>query len=198
MSRKINIAIFASGSGTNAQAILEYFMNSEVADIKCIYSNNSKAFVLTRAKDFNKETYTFSRREFYESDVVFKHLKNHNIDLIVLAGFMWLVPMELVNSYTLVNIHPALLPKYGGKGMYGHHVHEAVIRNNEKESGITIHLVNNEYDKGEILLQKSCPVLPDDTPDSLAERIYKLEHAHFAPEIEKLAQKLRSQNRLNT
>lgn len=192
MDRKINIAIFASGSGTNAQAILEYFGGSPLVDIKCIYSNNPNAFVLQRAKNFNKETFTFSKEVFYKSDTVLNHLKDQEIDLIVLAGFMWLVPQRIVENYTIINIHPSLLPNYGGKGMYGHHVHEAVIKNKEIESGITIHLVNREYDKGEILLQQTCPVLDNDTPDSLAERIHKLEHKHFPTTIEKLAQKLRT------
>lgn len=193
MNRKINIAIFASGSGTNAQAILEYFKESKLVEIIGVYSNNASAYVLERAKNFGKDTTTFSREEFYKTDKVLQHLHHHQIDLIVLAGFMWLVPKYLVEQFTIVNIHPALLPSYGGKGMYGHHVHEAVLENKEATSGITIHMVNNEYDKGEILLQESCPVLPDDTPDSLAERIHKLEHSYYPIIIEKIAQKLRSQ-----
>ncbi|MCB0496366.1 MAG: phosphoribosylglycinamide formyltransferase [Cyclobacteriaceae bacterium] len=192
MSKKVNIAIFASGSGTNAQAILEYFQKIDWVDIKCIYSNNCEAYVLKRAQNFGKETLTFSREEYYKSDKVIKHLQENEIDLIILAGFMWLVPHKMVERFTIVNIHPALLPSYGGKGMYGHHVHEAVLENKEKQSGITIHMVNNEYDKGKIILQQSCPVLPNDTPDSLADRIHKLEHAHYPPTIEKIAQKLHS------
>lgn len=193
MSRKINIAIFASGSGTNAQAILEYFKESNLVKVKCIYSNNPNAFVLQRARSYDKATFTFSKEEFYKTDKVFQHLRHNQIDLIVLAGFMWLVPEKLVEHFEIINIHPALLPSYGGKGMYGHHVHEAVLANQEKKSGITIHMVNKEYDKGEILLQELCPVLPEDTPDSLAERIHKLEHEHYPLTIEKIAQKLRFQ-----
>lgn len=193
MSKKINIAIFASGSGTNAQAILEHFKKSSLANITCIYSNNKSAYALKRAENFGKLTLTFSREEFYKGDAILQHLTQNKTDLIVLAGFMWLVPKNLVDKFTIVNIHPALLPSYGGKGMYGHHVHEAVIKNKETKSGITIHMVNNEYDKGVIVFQKSCPVLLTDTPDSLAERIHQLEHTHFPPTIEKIAQKLRSQ-----
>lgn len=192
MSEKINVAIFASGSGTNAQAIMEYFENNPMVEIKCIYSNNKSAYALKRAENAGKETFTFSREEFYKSDTLLEHLLYNHIDLIVLAGFMWLVPENLVDKFAIINIHPALLPNYGGKGMYGHHVHEAVIKNKEKASGITIHMVNKEYDKGDIVFQESCPVLPTDTPDSLAERIHKLEHAHFPPTIEKIAQKLRT------
>ncbi len=151
----INIAIFASGNGTNAQAILEYFKGNDAVKINCLYSNNSKAYAITRAKNFEVETRSFSRKEFYKSTAIINHLNSKHVDLIVLAGFMWLIPTQLVDNFTILNIHPALLPKYGGKGMYGHFVHEAVIKNKEKESGITIHYVNNEYDKGNIIYQKN-------------------------------------------
>ena len=189
---KINIAIFASGSGTNAQAILEYFKGDNQVNISCIYSNNPLAYALTRGKNFNIDTFTFSRDEFYNSDIVTNHLNNYQIDLIVLAGFMWLVPKDLVENFTIVNIHPALLPNYGGKGMYGDYVHKAVIKNKEEESGITIHYVNNEYDKGSIILQKFCPVLAIDTPENLAERIHKLEHEHYPETISKVVKNLLS------
>lgn len=190
---KINIAIFASGSGTNAQAILEYFQDSNEVDIVCIYSNNYSAYALTRGKNFGIDTFTFSKNDFYKSDTVVNHLNDNKIDLIILAGFMWLVPTSLVESYTILNIHPALLPKYGGKGMYGHFVHEAVVKNREKESGITIHYVNSEYDKGSIILQELCPVLATDTADLLAEKIHKLEHKHYPETISKVVRKLLSQ-----
>jgi len=190
---KINIAIFASGGGTNAQAILEYFAENTEVEIKCIYSNNTEAYALTRGKNFGTDTFTFSRNEFYKTSLVHEHLESHKIDLIVLAGFMWLVPQPLVDTFTILNIHPALLPNYGGKGMYGNFVHQAVIKRGEKESGITIHYVNNEYDKGSIILQASCPVLPNDTPDTLAKKIHKLEHTHYPETISHIVKKLLSQ-----
>lgn len=191
-TKKINIAIFASGSGTNAQAILEYFKESHQVNISCIYSNNPLAYVLTRGKNFNIDTFTFNRNEFYKSSTVVNHLGNHSIDLIILAGFMWLVPTVMVEKFAIINIHPALLPKYGGKGMYGDFVHKEVIKNKEEKSGITIHYVNNEYDKGSIILQETCPVLETDTPESLAERIHQLEHKHYPATISKVVQNLLS------
>jgi len=188
----INIAIFASGSGTNAQAILEYFKINKQVNIKCIYSNNPNAYALTRAKNSGIETSTFTRQEFYKTNAVFNQLNQQSIDLIVLAGFMWLVPTQLVENFAILNIHPALLPNYGGKGMYGHFVHEAVIKNNETESGITIHYVNNQYDKGDIITQVTCPVSPTDTADSLAAKIHILEHKHYPETILKVVEKLLS------
>ncbi len=191
--KKINIAIFASGSGTNAQTILEYFKDNSSVEIKCIYSNNSDAYVLQRAQNFNVATKSFTNEEFYKSDKVLTHLQDNEIDLIVLAGFMWFVPSKLVSNFTLLNIHPALLPKYGGKGMYGHFVHEAVIKNKEKKSGITIHYVNNEYDKGDIIFQASCNVSPSDTAEELAAKIHKLEHQYYPITILKVVEKLLSE-----
>lgn len=188
----INIAIFASGNGTNTQAILEYFQENIQVEIKCIYSNNSSAFALTRGKNYGLDTFVFSRDDFYKTNKIIHHLQSLDIDLIVLAGFMWLVPSILIEKFTIINIHPALLPSYGGKGMYGLFVHQAVIYNNEKESGITIHYVNNEYDKGNIILQETCPVLNTDTPDLLAERIHKLEHKHYPESIYEIVKKLLS------
>ena len=174
------IAIFASGNGSNAEAIiqkLEEYPNIEVA---AIYSNNSSAYVLERAKNHNISSYVFSRSDFYNSEFQ-QEIINQAYDLIILAGFMWLVPPALVAAYPkrIINIHPALLPSYGGKGMYGHFVHEAVLKNGETQSGITIHFVNDRYDEGDIILQKSCEVKGDDTPDSLAERVHGLEHKHY-------------------
>lgn len=188
----IKIAIFASGNGTNAQAIMEYFQKNIQVEIKCIYSNKSSAFALTRGKNFGLDTFIFSRDDFYKTNKVVNHLQSLDIDLVVLAGFMWLVPSTLIEKFTIINIHPALLPSYGGKGMYGHFVHQAVINNDEKESGITIHYVNNEYDKGNIILQETCPVLAADTPDLLAERIHKLEHKYYPESISKIVKELLS------
>ncbi len=189
---EINIAIFASGSGTNAQAIIEFFRAKEHVNIKCIYSNYADAFVLTRAKNEGIPTLTFTRNEFYKSNTVGNHLADEKIELIILAGFMWLIPAQLVDSYTILNIHPALLPNYGGKGMYGHFVHEAIIKNKETESGITIHYVNKEYDKGSIILQEKCKILPTDSADDLANKIHVLEHQYYPITISKVAEKLLS------
>jgi len=185
---KKNIAIFASGEGTNAQSIIDYFKQSTLADVKLIVSNNPKANVLNRAKQFGVDTFIINRNSFYESDYVIKKLKNNNIDLIVLAGFLWMIPENLVKAFPdqVVNIHPALLPKYGGKGMYGMNVHKAVIENKEKESGVSIHYVNEHYDEGKIISQHRCSISENETPETLAEKIHLLEQAFFAKTIEKL------------
>ena len=186
------IAIFASGSGSNAQAIAEHFNKGEIARIACICSNSPKAFVLERARNLNIESYVFTRSDFYESDKVINYLDSKEIDFIVLAGFLWLVPSSLIKKYPnrIVNIHPALLPAYGGKGMYGMRVHEAVIANHENESGITIHYVNENYDEGSIILQDSCVITIDDTPETVAQKVHQLEYLHYPVTIEKLVKNL--------
>lgn len=180
------IAIFASGSGTNAQNIIEYFVHNSNIQVCRIYSNNEDAYVLTRAKKFNIPTLTFNKNDFLKTDKIINQLKNDETDLIILAGFLWLVPINILKRFTnrIINIHPALLPKYGGKGMYGSFVHEAVIKANEKESGISIHLVNEKYDEGEIIFQAICKIGGNETPDSLAAKIHTLEHNHFPQVIE--------------
>jgi len=182
------IAVFASGSGSNAQAIAEYFRDNRSIKVACILSNRQDAYVLERAKKLEIPCYTFNREEFANTGKLITILNNHSIDFIVLAGFLWLVPGYLIRAYPdrIINIHPALLPKYGGKGMYGMHVHQAVLDNAEKESGISIHLVNEKYDEGNIIFQARCPVLSDDTPESLANRIHQLEHEHYPKVIEKI------------
>lgn len=180
------IAIFASGSGSNAENIASYFANNENLNIECIYSNKADAYVLERAKKFNIPTVVFSRDEFYGSDSIVKSLKSHDVDLIVLAGFLWLIPSNLIENFSIINIHPALLPSYGGKGMYGSKVHEAVVANHEKESGITIHYVNDKYDEGQIIFQAKCEVLPSDTPNDVANKVHQLEYEHFPKVIEKI------------
>ena len=187
-----NIAIFASGSGTNAERIARHFENSTTVCVKLILTNNPKAGVLERAEKLNIVTVIFDRNTFYYSDEIVETLKENQIGLVVLAGFLWLVPSNILKLYAnrIVNIHPALLPKFGGKGMYGHHVHEAVLAAGEPKSGITIHLVNEKYDEGRIIFQAEVPVEPDDTPDSLADKIHQLEHRHFPPVIEKLISEL--------
>jgi phosphoribosylglycinamide formyltransferase-1 len=179
-----NIAIFASGSGSNAENIIKYFKNHPHIRIDSVWSNKKEAYVLQRVQNLGVEARYFTRSEFTGSDGLIKELQNRNIDLIVLAGFLWLVPPQFVDAFTIINIHPALLPTYGGKGMYGSIVHESVVRNREKESGITIHLVNREYDQGAHLLQVKCPVFLDDTPDTLAQRIHELEYKYFPRSIE--------------
>jgi phosphoribosylglycinamide formyltransferase-1 len=183
-----NIAIFASGSGTNAENIIKYFSNKKTAKVILVLSNRSEARVLKRAEENCVESIFFDRNDFYGSGKVLDKLVLHKIGFIVLAGFLWLVPENITGRYEgrIVNIHPALLPKYGGKGMYGEKVHKAVIANNEKESGITIHYVNSTYDEGDIIFQARCRVEPSDTPESLAERIHELEYRYYPAVIEDL------------
>jgi phosphoribosylglycinamide formyltransferase-1 len=180
------IAIFASGSGTNAQKIIEYFSTSKEIFVDSLWSNNENAYALIRAEKLGIETFTFEQEEFYRSNEILDRLYDHRIDMIVLAGFLWLVPRNLTELFTVVNIHPALLPKYGGKGMYGMNVHKAVLASKDKESGITIHRVNQDYDKGDIIFQATCPILPKDTPETLAARIHELEHLHYPRVIEEI------------
>lgn len=186
------IAIFASGSGTNAEKIAEYFQDSSEVLPALILSNKKNAFVLKRAEKLGIPSFVFSRKEFYDTNGVMEILEKFEIDLIVLAGFLWLVPDKLLKAYPgrIINIHPALLPKYGGEGMYGEKVHSAVIAAGEKYSGITIHYVNEVYDAGEIIFQEKVEVTPDDTPDSLASRIHALEYQHYPVIIKKVATSL--------
>lgn len=187
------VAIFASGSGSNAENIINYFRKKQVIDIKfTILTNNPKAYVIERAKKLNIKYYTFTKEELYNG--VVKNILFHiNPDLIVLAGFLLLFPENIISDYpNIINIHPALLPKYGGKGMFGNNVHKAVIENKEKISGITIHYVNNEYDKGNIILQKECKVEQNDTIDTLAQKIHKLEYKYFPLVIETILNKTKN------
>lgn len=187
MSKK-RIAIFASGSGTNAERIMSHFKDHPLAGVSVVLSNKPDARVLERAARFNVETRVFDREEFYNSNRIQDFLEERKIDLVALAGFLWLIPPELIRAFEgrIVNIHPALLPKYGGKGMYGMHVHEAVLASGDRESGISIHYVNEVYDEGRIIHQARCPVKPDDTPESLAGRIHELEYRDYPAIIEKL------------
>ena len=178
------IAIFASGSGSNAENIIQYFAQKPQFCVKSVFCNVPDAYVLERAKKYRIPSFVFNREEFRNPDKEFRQLQEQEIDFIVLAGFLWLMPSFITAAWPnkIVNIHPALLPAYGGKGMYGHHVHEAVIAAGEKESGITIHYVNDHYDQGAIIFQAKCPVLPTDTPDDLAARVHELEYRYF-PQI---------------
>ena len=183
-----NIAIFASGSGSNAENIIRYFSTKENAKVTIVLSNNRDAFVLKRAERLNVKNVFFDRDDFYNSEKIIDILQKEEITFIVLAGFLWLVPENILEKYAdrIINIHPALLPAYGGKGMYGYAVHKAVIANREKESGITIHLVNSEYDKGKIILQARCTIEPNDDYVSLADKIHNLEYEHFPRVIEEV------------
>jgi phosphoribosylglycinamide formyltransferase 1 len=187
----INIAIFASGSGTNAQRIMEYFKDSPDIRVKILLSNNKNAYALERAKNFGIDTRIFDRSSFCDSDEVVNKLKELNISWIILAGFLWLIPENLIDAFPdkIINIHPALLPLYGGKGMYGHHVHAAVVAAKDKETGISIHFVNKNYDEGQIIFQARCQVEAHDTPETIAKKIQLLEHEHFPKVIENLIRK---------
>ena len=180
-----NIAIFASGSGSNAQKIVEHFAQHPTIKVSLILCNNPQAGVIQRAENLNVPLYLFDR-EAYKSGKVLETLQEQAIDWVILAGFLWLVPKALVAAFPnrMLNLHPALLPKFGGKGMYGHFVHEAVVAAAESESGITIHFVNEHYDEGGIVFQASYPVLPSDTPDDVAAKGQVLENEHFAKVIE--------------
>jgi len=180
------IAIFASGSGSNAEQIARYFAERGTASIDMIFSNNPNAYVLERAEKLGIPTLVFDRKLFQEGNYIASLLELRGIDLVVLAGFLWLVPARLTEQFKFVNIHPALLPEYGGKNMYGMNVHRAVIANKSKVSGITIHEVNHLYDEGRIIFQARCEVSPEDTPESLAEKIHELEHRYYPEIIEQL------------
>lgn len=186
------IAIFASGSGTNAENIIGYFSTKNSAKVTLVLSNRRDAFVLERATRLKIPGYFFDRNKFYDTGEVLDCLLKNGIDLIVLAGFLWLVPGNILKQYDrkIINIHPALLPKYGGTGMYGDRVHRAVIENGDEVSGITIHFVNESYDKGDIIFQTRCKVDPSDTPDSLAMKIHSLEYQHYPRIIEEMILKM--------
>lgn len=187
-----NVAIFASGAGSNAQKIIDYFRNSSSVKIALIVSNRKKAGVLQLAAKENVPSLIIEKEKFFSGNGYLDDLASGKIDFIVLAGFLWKVPDALIKAFPkrIINIHPALLPRHGGKGMYGNDVHEAVIGAREKESGITIHYVDEQYDNGDIILQVKCPVLADDTPESLAHRIHALEHANYPVVIEQVIKSL--------
>jgi phosphoribosylglycinamide formyltransferase-1 len=192
-SRLTNIAIFASGAGTNAQKIIDHFRNSSLAKVALVVCNKKKAGVLQIAENENIPSLIIDKEKFFSGGYL-DELLERKIGFVVLAGFLWKIPSPLLHAYTrrIVNIHPALLPKFGGHGMYGGHVHEAVIAGREVESGITIHYVDEHYDNGDIILQIKCPVMENDTPESLANRIHALEHAHYPLVVEELVKKLRA------
>jgi phosphoribosylglycinamide formyltransferase-1 len=186
MSKKYKIAIFASGSGTNAEEIFKHFKSHPDIEVALLMTNNPEAFALQRAANHNIAAEVFSRAEFKEGERIKSELQKHGITHIVLAGFLWLIPDYLLQLFPdrIINIHPALLPKYGGKGMYGMKVHEAVKATGDDATGITIHLVNDRYDEGRVLFQASCPVLPEYSPEEIAKCVHQLEYEHYPRIIE--------------
>jgi phosphoribosylglycinamide formyltransferase 1 len=191
-SSKKHIAIFASGAGSNAQQIIHYFKNSELADVAMIFCNKPEAGVLSIAEKEKIPSLLIEKERFFRGDGYLPELENIKTDLIVLAGFLWKIPRSLIGAFPkrIINIHPALLPKYGGKGMYGQYVHQSVISAGEVESGITIHYVDEHYDNGDVIFQTACPVLENDTPEMLAQRIHQLEHLHYPKVTEEVLKKM--------
>ncbi len=187
----INISIFASGSGSNAENIIHYFKNKPEVTITLVLCNNNKAGVLERSSKLGVTSFIFSR-EMLKDGTVLQKLKDVDTGFIVLAGFLWLMPSAIVKEFPgrIINIHPALLPKYGGKGMYGMNVHKAVVANKEKESGITIHYVNEEYDKGSIIFQAKCVLSEKDSAEDVAQKVHALEYEYFPKVIENVLRKL--------
>ncbi len=183
-----HIAIFASGSGSNAENIIRYFSNSSNVEVSLLICNKHNAYVLERVKKFDIETQIITREDFQKSEYVLSILKNKHIDFIVLAGFLLQIPLYIIESYpkSIINIHPALLPRFGGKGMYGNNVHRAVIDAGETQTGITIHYINEHYDEGEYISQHTCPVFPDDTPETVATRVHELEYKYYPQTIDLL------------
>lgn len=179
--KTINLALFASGNGSNVENIVQYFANNDNVNIKLILTNNPKAGVIDRMKKYNLPVIIFNKIEIYTTDYIVDLLRQSSIDYIILAGFLWLIPEKIIDVYEnkILNIHPALLPAYGGKGMYGNHVHQKVVENRETKTGITIHIVNKEYDKGKILFQAICPVFSYDTVETLADKVHRLEYQYF-------------------
>lgn len=192
---KKRIAIFASGSGSNAQKIMEHFKKHPDAEVVIVLTNNPEAYVLQRADNFEIPSHIFDKHEFYKTDDVVRLLKNLQIDLIVLAGFLWLIPKNLLSAFPnkIINIHPALLPKFGGKGMYGDRVHQAVIEAGEEESGITIHYVNENFDEGETIHQSRFRIEEGDDIEMIKFKGQQLEHLHYPKVVEQVLKKIKSE-----
>lgn len=191
-SKKKKLVIFASGAGSNARQIIHYFKGSSLAEVVLIACNKPGAGVLSIAEKEAIPVLMIERERFFRGDSYLPDFQKTGTDLILLAGFLWKIPPKIIDAYPrrIINIHPALLPKYGGKGMYGQYVHEAILNAGEMESGITIHYVDQHYDKGDIIFQTACPVLDSDTPETLAHRIHELEHRHYPLVIEELVKAL--------
>lgn len=187
-----NIAIFASGNGTNAENIIRYFQNSGLVRVELVLTNRETAFVMERARSLNVPSAYMTKGEWEDGSAVLSLLKDKKIDFIVLAGFLSRVPDCILHAYPnkIINIHPSLLPKFGGKGMYGGRVHEAVVAAGERESGITIHYINERYDEGAVISQYKCSVLPHDTAEQVAEKVHALEYEFYPQVIEKVMRKL--------
>ena len=183
-----NISIFVSGSGSNCENIIRYFQNNDDIKVRLVLSNKADAYALVRAKNLGVETVVVNKAEFNEESLLLPILQKYDVNFIVLAGFLPFVPDFLIKAYDgkIINLHPALLPKYGGKGMWGHHVHEAVKAAGETETGMTVHWVTSEIDNGKIIAQYSVPLLPSDTPDDIAAKEHALEMEHFPQVIEKV------------
>ena len=195
---QIKIAIFASGSGTNAERFFEYFKDSALAEVGLLVCNNPKAYVLERARQHRVPVQLFTNQEVKAGEPVLQKLKEMQVDFVVLAGFLRLIPSQVVAEYPnrIVNIHPALLPKWGGQGMYGMRVHEAVKAAGEKEAGISIHYVNEQYDEGDIIFQASCPIVPEEGPAEIAQKVHRLEYAHYPKVVEKLLSQLADKDKI--
>ncbi|MHB1177416.1 MAG: phosphoribosylglycinamide formyltransferase [Daejeonella sp.] len=191
---KKRIAIFASGSGSNAQKIMEYFKKHVDAEVAIVLTNNPEAYVLQRADNFEIPSHIFDRHEFTETGEVVQLLKNLQIDVIVLAGFLWLIPQNLLKAFPnkIINIHPSLLPKFGGKGMYGDKVHQSVLDGKEEESGITVHFVNENFDEGEVIYQSRFRIEETDDIEMIKFKGQQLEHLHYPRVVEQLLKKMRS------
>ena len=185
-SQVINIAIFASGSGTNAENIIKYFNNKAKFCVVAVFTNNADAYVIKRAESLNVPVYVFSKQELTDSDAVMNHLFDLKVNYIVLAGFLLLMPTNIIENFRdkIINIHPALLPKYGGKGMYGDAVHKKVYEARESNTGITIHLVDEKYDNGKIIFQQKVPITIYDSPKTIASKVHDLEYIYFPSVIE--------------
>lgn len=189
MKSTTRIALFASGSGSNVENISNYFNGNENVEVACVLCNKPDAYVIERAKKLDLDVMVFNRDNFGNPIHILPFLEEKRVDFIVLAGFLWLIPKYLIDNYPqkIINIHPALLPKYGGKGMYGDAVHKAVFENKEKATGITIHYVNEKYDDGNIIFQKSVKIDANDTADSIADKVHKLEYEFYPTIIEEIA-----------
>ena len=187
------IAIFASGSGSNAQKLMEYFKKHQEAEVVIVLTNNPEAYVIQRADNFEIPTHIFDKYEFIETNDIVNLLKNLQIDLIVLAGFLWLIPNNLLEEFPnqIINIHPALLPKFGGKGMYGDRIHRTILEAGEVENGITIHFVNEKFDEGEIIYQSRFKIGKNDTLETIKFKGQQLEHLHYPRIVENLIQKIK-------
>jgi phosphoribosylglycinamide formyltransferase-1 len=186
--QKVSIAVFASGAGSNAEKLIKYFQDSAIANVALVLCNKPGAGVIAIAEKESVPVLLIEKERFFRGDGYVPFLQERGIDFLVLAGFLWKIPQALIDTYPkrIVNIHPALLPKFGGKGMYGQYVHEAVLNAGEMESGITIHYVDEHYDNGDVIFQTACPILPGDMPGDIAQRIHTLEHLHYPRVVEEV------------